>query len=307
MKGIVPAAGGSGWCAAVAGSGVVRLGRDELERFRRRPGPIPTGWTVPQPLRLRQSDDQTLAALGAIYQAAAGIGCCNGASYRDWGVVAAPRYLGRGVLAGVLRRFGAEGVWGVTPHLIPHHALHAQSGTLSQALGIHGPNLGVGGGADAVVQGFVMALTWLGGRTVPGVWLVASAWTPEYIPDGAGAPIGEPEVVAIALALVPVGTNIQQRGLPHVRVDILPGDDAARSEMINLTELAACFGSGARGDDAGRPLAGGPGKWVRTSAATFRIDPGHGAPGRASRVIAATDGIRIELEPATLARRRRSG
>jgi hypothetical protein len=258
-------------------------------------------------LRLRQSDDQTLAALGAIHQAAAGVGGFSGGSFRDWGVVAAPRYLGRGVLDGVLRRFGAEGVWGVTPHLIPHHALHAQSGTLSQALGIHGPNLGVGGGADAAAQGFVMALTWLGARTVSGVWLVASGWTPEYIPDGAGAPIGEPECLAIALALVPAGAAPEKRGLPRLRVHGHRNDGAGRSGMIDLVELAACFGPDARGDDLVWAPASGRGKWVRTGAATFRIDPGHGTPCGASRVIAAAHGVQIELEVATAARRRRSG
>ena len=60
-----------------------------------------------------------------------------------------------------LRSFVAEGVWGTSPHLIPHFALHSPSGTISLALGLHGPNLGVGGGLHAAAEGFLAALTWL--------------------------------------------------------------------------------------------------------------------------------------------------
>ncbi len=66
--------------------------------------------------------------------------------------MAASRYLGRANLAVALRSFMAEGVWGTSPHLIPHFALHSASGTISLALGSHGPNLGVGGGLHAVAR-----------------------------------------------------------------------------------------------------------------------------------------------------------
>ena len=69
--------------------------------------------------------------------------------------------LGRANLAVALRSFMAEGVWGTSPHLIPHFALHSASGSISLALGLHGPNLGVGGGLHAVAEGFLTALTWL--------------------------------------------------------------------------------------------------------------------------------------------------
>ena len=73
--------------------------------------------------------------------------------------MAASRYLGRANLAVALRSFMAEGVWGTSPHLIPHFALHSASGTISLALGSHGPNLGVGGGLHAASEGFLAALT----------------------------------------------------------------------------------------------------------------------------------------------------
>ncbi len=101
-------------------------------------------------------------------------------------MVAASRYLGRANLAVALRSFMAEGVWGTSPHLIPHFALHSASGTISLALGSHGPNLGVGGGLHAAAEGFLAALTWLASGVVPGVWLVLSGWSPELVPDPVG-------------------------------------------------------------------------------------------------------------------------
>ena len=101
-------------------------------------------------------------------------------------MVAASRYLGRANLAVALRSFMAEGVWGTSPHLIPHFALHSASGTISLALGSHGPNLGVGGGLHAAAEGFLTALTWLSTGVVPGVWLVLTGWSPELVPDPSG-------------------------------------------------------------------------------------------------------------------------
>src|SRR5439155_569002 len=79
----------------------------------------------------------------------------------EWGVVAASCHLGRSQLVVALKRFAEEGVWGVSPHLIPHFALHSPAGTLSLALGAHGPNLGVGGGPGSTTEGTLTALTWL--------------------------------------------------------------------------------------------------------------------------------------------------
>ncbi len=122
--------------------------------------------------------------------------------FEDWGVVAASRYLGRASLAIALRNFRAEGVWGTSPHLIPHFALHSPSGTISLALGSHGPNLGVGGGLQGAADGFLAALTWLSSGIVPGVWLVLTGWSPELVPDPGGNAPRAGECLALALALV---------------------------------------------------------------------------------------------------------
>ena len=121
--------------------------------------------------------------------------------YDGWGIVVASRFLGRTSLAKALGEFLTEGVWGMSPHLIPHYALHSASGTISLGLGLHGPNLGVGGGLHSGAEGFLAALTWLSIGSVSGVWLVLSGWSPELVPERDKCPPPERECRALAIAL----------------------------------------------------------------------------------------------------------
>jgi hypothetical protein len=279
------------------------MSRDGLARFRRHPGPIPEGWPATQPSRIRHSDDQTVAALGAVYAALEPVGRQEPGQYRDWGVVAAPRFLGRGQLVNVIARFVAEGAWGVTPHMVPHYALHAQSGTLSQVLGIHGPNLSVGGGMDAAVQGFVTALTWLTTGTIPGVWIVLSGWTPEYVPDDAGNAADDPECLAIALALVP--SDPERGRLPCIQLrPASPLHPPGEVDLVALAGRLAANGGGAA--VAGREAASPRVSRVKAGSATYRLDPGHGAGGNPV-VVARGCGVQVELEPAASSGMRRLG
>jgi hypothetical protein len=192
--------------AAVCGLAFCRLARSDIPQMRKRPAPVPEGWEPVAPSLLRYSDEQTIAGLCAVFRAVQGMGQeMRGAAaqFERWGVVAAPRYQGRASVAHTLRRYSEEGVWSISPHLIPHFALHSPAGTISQALGIHGPNVGAGGGPNSAVEGFLAALTWLSMRAVPGVWLVMSGWTPELIPERLGSSAEESECLALALALVP--------------------------------------------------------------------------------------------------------
>ena len=157
----------------------------DVSALRSRPGPVPEGWPRVPPSLLRYADEQTVAATAAVFAAIEAM-AVPPERFHDWGVVAASRYLGRANLANALRSFMAEGVWGTSPHLIPHFALHSQSGTISLALGSHGPNLGVGGGLHAAADGFLTALTWLATGVVPGVWLILSGWSPELVPSTSG-------------------------------------------------------------------------------------------------------------------------
>ena len=144
----------------VMGHALFRMRPGDVPGFARSQGRFRTGWTRVPPSLLRYADEQTIAGTAAVFTAIEAMGASPD-RFEAWGVVAATRYLGRANLAVALRSFMAEGVWGTSPHLIPHFALHSASGSISLALGSHGPNLGVGGGLHAVAEGFLTALTWL--------------------------------------------------------------------------------------------------------------------------------------------------
>jgi hypothetical protein len=184
----------------VVGHGMVRMPSGDVAAVRRKPGPIPEGWAAPAPSLLRNSDEQTIAGLCAVFSAIDKVAQPRD-RYEGWGVVAASRFLGRANLARALESFLAEGVWGTSPHLIPHYALHSASGTISLGLGLRGPNLGVGGGLHAAAEGFLAALTWLSIGSVPGVWLVLSGWSPELVPQRNGDPQQSRECQALAIGL----------------------------------------------------------------------------------------------------------
>jgi hypothetical protein len=190
--------------ACVVGHRLFRMSPGDVPALRRRPGPVPEGWPRVPPSLLRYADEQTVAGTAAVFAAMEAM-ATPPERFHDWGVVAASRYLGRANLAIALRSFMAEGVWGTSPHLIPHFALHSQSGTISLALGSHGPNLGVGGGLHAAADGFLTALTWLATGVVPGVWLILSGWSPELVPSMSGHAPSTGECQALAIAMVRAG------------------------------------------------------------------------------------------------------
>ncbi len=122
------------------------------------------------------------------------------ASYSEWGVLAAPNLLGRLCTMQSLLSFRKDGAWGISPHLIPHNSLHAVSGTISQALHLHGPNFGVSGGPKAVTEAFLAAATMVSENNVPGLWVVLSGHEPECIP-GAEHPVHPSSTGCLAAAL----------------------------------------------------------------------------------------------------------
>ena len=184
-----------------------RMSRGEIAAYRRRPGILPSGWSGIQASTLRYSDEQTIGAVAALVTAVGQLDGSSPASFERWGVVAASRFLGRSNLLAAMNRFRAEGVWGVSPHLIPHFALHSPAGTLSLAFGIHGPNLGTGGGRFCMTDGVLTALSWLSSGIVPGVWLVATGWVPELSLEDDAQPREDVQCEALALALVPAGSE----------------------------------------------------------------------------------------------------
>ncbi len=175
---------------------MLRLTSAELASRRRTPGPV-SGQTI-SPSLLKHADAQTVAGLAAVLHA-----MHDHALDVDpaWGAVAAPCLLGRAGMVNVVERYAAEGAWGVSPHIIPNSSLHALSGTISVALGLRGPNLGVGGGRTAAAEGFLAAAALLADQRVPGLWLVLTAHDPEFIPDRGKTQDASTPVTALALAL----------------------------------------------------------------------------------------------------------
>ena len=255
-----PTAGGL--VASVRAVGLARMSPESTATFRRGPGPIPEGWKPIAPTFLKTSDEQTVAAVAAVLAAMEGQGV-DRAAFSGWGVVAASRYLGRSQLVLALQRFRDEGVWGVSPHLIPHFALHSPAGTLSLALGAHGPNLGVGGGPGSAMEGALTALTWLSEGRLPGVWLVLTGYDPELVPGPKGEPTTASGCQALALALVPEGADHADR--PRLRVVSASGDEAPGP--LDLVELHARWVADSEGESANlhgpRTLAVAPGAGLR--------------------------------------------
>ena len=172
-----------------------RAAPEEVPALRKTPDE-PGGIAV-HPSLLRHADEQTVVGLAAVLRAIRREGL-DPAGFGDWSVLVAPRYLGRAAFERAFPTFRAESAWGVSPHLIPAHSLHSPSGTISQAIKAHGPNLGVGGTPGGDREALLCASTWLLTGSTPGVWVVLTGRATET--DGIG-PAGDYE--ALALAIVP--------------------------------------------------------------------------------------------------------
>ncbi len=149
---------------------------------------------------LRQADDQTVVALAALHQALERVGEQTD-GFADWGVLAAPRYLGRAAQAASLERSKVDGPWGVSPHFVPHRSLHSLPGMISLALKAHGPNLGVGGGPGGESEALLAAATFLHADRLPGVWVAFTGWHPEPVFDTQGQVPSDSVCRAVVLAL----------------------------------------------------------------------------------------------------------
>ena len=198
--------------ASVVSWATVRATPEQIAGWRKTPSPQPTGPLSPS--QLKHSEEQSIAALWAVCEAVAGT---EGglAGFAGWGVVAAPRYCGRAANAVTLDRYQKEGAWGISPQMIPQNSLHAVSGTISQLLKLHGPNLGVGNGVTTAADGWLVAATLLSEAAVPGVWLVLTGHVEEFLPTAENFPGRHPLLEAVALALSP--SKSSGSGM-HVRI-----------------------------------------------------------------------------------------
>ena len=199
----------------LAAFGVVQIPITNLAELRQNLPPAGVE-LLPQSL-LKHTDDQTIAGLAAVFEAMQEARLSRSA-YRNWGVVASSRFLGRAIMTLALQRFQAEGAWGVSPHLIPHRSLHSLSGTISQVLKIHGPNFGAGGGPEGAVDALVTAMAMLQGGTLPGIWVVLTGWYPELACDAEGRAVAPDSILqAAALMLTPLSA-----GTPRCQLRLVP-------------------------------------------------------------------------------------
>jgi hypothetical protein len=234
---------------AVAAFAVLQIPQEAFPALRKRPGPD-VGKLLSSGL-LRQADDQSVAAAAAVFHAIRDFNLQE-FSFADWGVVGAPRLLGRTTAATVLDKYRRLGPRGVSPLVSPYLSSHALSAMISLALQAHGPNLGVGGSSGAVAEGLLAALTLLLEPCTPGVWLALTEWNPEPAAPGSGA---APAVChAVALALTPVTDDRTELRLRYSAS--APGGEVSAPNVTNL----ARFLDGRRAGRSGRwrcPIKGG--------------------------------------------------
>src|SRR5438067_7535726 len=72
---------------------------------------------------LKHADEQTVLAVSGLDRAIQGSGLAA-ESYRDWAIIAAPRYIGRIAGTTTLDRYSRGGGSAISPHVIPQHSLH---------------------------------------------------------------------------------------------------------------------------------------------------------------------------------------
>jgi hypothetical protein len=155
--------------------------------------------------------------------------------FLHWGIVAAPQYLGRQAVADTFVRVAGLGPRGASPMVIPHRSLHAVSGTISQALGIKGPNMAAGGGPGHLADGLLAGLSLLGTGRFPGLWLVLTQWDPEPLLSG-----NDPSAICHGLALALLPLPVERRG-PSLRL-VPPAEMGAVAEPLpGIADLADSF------------------------------------------------------------------
>ncbi|HMP60716.1 MAG TPA: hypothetical protein PKD86_15330 [Gemmatales bacterium] len=260
---------------------------DEFAGWRKTPftwreQPLPTS-------QFKHADDQTVASLGVVIAAARAAGL-EEHDFSQWGVIGAPRFIGRAGLDPHIRKFLTEGPWGATPHAIPHRCLHSPSGFISQMLGWHGLNIGAGGGLAGAGDGLLAALAAMTPDQA-GVWLVLTAFDPERLPDTVAASAPPWKLHALALALTPT----RSAALPHLgRFEVLPAaavtDQASPfgsiEEPLLLSELAALLADPAQPVRCWSMGHGCVVRWSPAARSDSRHDLPHetqARPGRAAR------------------------
>lgn len=189
-------------CALAAGAGL-RSSWDELPALRKTPG-VYRGESLFK--HVRSADEQTVAAVAAVARAVDAAGW-NDRSFANWGVLAAPRALGRHRFLGSLDRFRKLGAKSVSPLITPTLSLHAVAGVVSIALQMNGPHYGVSGHGDHIGEALLAGLALMAADRLEGVWIVVSELDPEPTITPSGDVLGPTTVQAAALALTPAASG----------------------------------------------------------------------------------------------------
>jgi hypothetical protein len=187
----------------IAAHAFVEASLSQVGPLRDRSGP--EGSPALPPRFLRHCDEQTVVAVHAVLTAIAALPPGRRDCGRH-GVVAASCQTGRLATAASLAKLRTQGAVSVSPHIVPQCSLHSIAGAVSVALGMHGPNVGIGGGPDALAEGLFTAISFLqsgDGADVDGAWLVVSDWAEEPTLDTTGAALGDPTCRGLALFLEP--------------------------------------------------------------------------------------------------------
>jgi hypothetical protein len=246
----------AGACAVEA-FGVVRVPLEEIPALRKVAGPL-IGHRIP-PSLLKHADEQTVLALAAVLRAIHDARWQD-RSFAEWGLIAAPRFLGRLSIAPWIDKYARLGASTVSPLIIPNLSLHAVAGSLSLALRCRGFNFGVGGGHGHLAEALLAGLAASDDGQVPGLWVVATEWDPEPIPDGHRGSRVPAIGTAVALALVPGAEESARRSLRVLPVAPSAAgapDDATASGLPELAAFLESADAGRRPRSWYRPLPGG--------------------------------------------------
>ncbi len=251
MKPIISCAqspGGAVVACDVVAHASVRAASEEVRQLRQSLL-LPSGDRLPAAF-LKQAEDQTIVGLAAVAEAMRRRGLTE-SSFSAWGVLGAPRFLGRVAMVAAIEKMRVEGAWGISPHLIPHRLLHALSGAVSLAFKFRGPNLGVGGGPSGVSEALLAAAAMLGEKRLPGLWVVMTGFDPE--PDTQAIQTGNAcRCSAWALALVAARPDWQglrlRVGGTHVRPGeaTIAGPVSLESALDLMAKLEGDDSAGAR-------------------------------------------------------------
>jgi hypothetical protein len=215
----------------VAVIGILEASLDDMAALRKCPGPPHQN---DQDFScLKYADEHTVLGLGAVLHALTRLPRVE--PLDSWGVIAAPRWPGRLGTAHAIAKYRANGPRSISPVAVPNLCMHAMSGTISMALGMHGPNFGVGGGLASVADGLLAGLVVQLEHRLPGTWLVLSEWDVE---PGSRPDDTIPTARALALALVTPGAGDAGWRL-RLQATASPSPHLACPRLAELTQFLA--------------------------------------------------------------------